>query len=331
MSFALVPLLFALAAAQLQDMEIGIIDFYALGDLKPEGLRAALTVRPGDRLQWPGTRDRIRTELTKAAGRPFTNFSPVCCDGHGRLMLYIGFGARSTAANYRPSPGEDVRLAPDLTALYDEFIAALPEALQASAARAEDRSDGYALSPHLRMREIQLRMRAAALRHETSLLRVLARAAEDRQRIAAAHLAGYTRQSAEQIAALMEAARDSNETVRNNATRALAVLAANPKVARKIPGASFIEKLNSPAWSDRNKGLMLLTLLTRERDPELLAKIRAEALPALVEMAVWQNPAHAEGPIRILGRIAGLDEKALDQLVGGGDIRPLLAAIEKLP
>ena len=180
------------------------------------------------------------------------------------------------------------------------------------------------------MRAIQLRMREGALRHEEELLRVLLEAAEDRQRIVASALCGYTRQSTRQIDSLLLASRDANETVRNNATRALAVLAYTPAIARQIPALPFIESLNSSVWSDRNKALMLLTFLTRDRSPEVLAALKAQALPALMEMARWQNPGHSAGPIRLLGRIAGIDESALDRLAEKGRAGPVLDAMEKM-
>jgi hypothetical protein len=66
---------------------------------------------------------------------------------------------------------------------------------------------------------------------------------------------------------------------------------------------------------------MLLTSLTRDRSPEVLDKLRAKALPALIEMAQWRNPGHAAGPLRLLGRIAGIDESELDKLADAGNAR----------
>lgn len=316
-----------LAAGQLEQIPIGFIDFYGLNGLDADHLRSVLTVRTGDPLKWPQTRDQIQRELTKEVGRPFTHFSPVCCDKQGRLMLYIGFATNGEAVP-RTRPKGDAQLPAELTTLYSEFIAVLPEALKNAPGLPEDYSKGYSLSSYAPMRAIQMRMRAAALANEALLLRVLAGAADDRQRIAAAHLAGYTRHSALQVAALVDASMDANESVRNNATRALGVLAAPPLFARGIPAESFVGKLNSPVWSDRNKALMLLTSLTRERDPKLLSALRRHALPALIEMARWQNPGHSGGAIRLLGRIAGIEESTLEKLAEQGDGGPAIAALE---
>jgi len=329
--FAGLHFLTAFAFAQLEDAHIGIIDFYATAGLHPQQLRSALTVHSGDKLIWPDTRDRIREELTRVAGRPFTHFAPVCCDKDGRWMLYIGFGDKSGDDVRRPKPTGQLKLSAELIELYRDFMATLPKALKYAAGKPDDYSKGYSLAVYPPMRAIQLRMREAALAHEEELLRILAEAADDTQRISAAHLTGYTRQSPRQIVTLIEASRDPNDTVRNNSTRALAVLAAAPAFARQIPAAPFIDKLNSSVWSDRNKGLMLLTKLTRDRNPEVLAELRAKALPALIEMAQWRNPGHSAGPIRLLGRIAGIDESDLDKLAESGDAEPVLAAIKRLP
>jgi hypothetical protein len=329
--FPVLCVLAAVAVAQLEDARVGIIDFYATGGLHPKQLHAALTIRRGDKLTWPGTRDRIREELIRVAGRSFTHFAPVCCDKDGLWMLYVGFGDKSADVVVRPRPTGKIKLTSELTELYSEFMATLPKALKYAAGNPEDYSKGYSLASYPPMRAIQFRMREAALAHEEELLRVLADSADDTQRIAAAHLTGYTHQSPRQILTLIEASRDPNDTVRNNATRALAVLAATPAFARQIPAAPFIAKLNSSIWSDRNKGLMLLTPLTRDRNPEVLAELRAHALPALIEMAQWRNPGHSAGPILLLGRIAGIDESELDKLAQTGDAGPVLAAIQRLP
>ena len=61
------------------------------------------------------------------------------------------------------------------------------------------------------------------------------------------------------LLALRRAARDPDDEVRNNATRALGVLVrSNRALAASIPPDTFIEMLNSGTWSDRNKAGMLL-------------------------------------------------------------------------
>jgi hypothetical protein len=320
----------ATAVAQLENARIGVIDFYALHGLDQRQLRAALTVRRGDKLAWPATRDQIRDELAKAAGRPVSHFAPVCCDHDGLWMIYIGFGEKRQESSFRPRPRQLTRLSPALLTIYDDCVALLPEALKHAAGKADDYSRGYSLSSYPPMRALQLRMRESALANEEEILRAVAEAADDRHRAAASHLAGYCGQSSRQIEVLTDASRDLNDTVRNNATRALGVLAESPAIARQIPAAPFVEKLNSPIWSDRNKGLMLLTRLTRDRTPNVLAELRSKALPALVEMSQWQFAGHSGNAILLLGRIAGMDVAALEKLAEKGDAGPVLAALADL-
>src|SRR5207249_2262256 len=109
----------------------------------------------------------------------------------------------------------------------------------------EDDSNGYALVKDPTARSLQLAVRQWAIKHEQELSRVLefSSAVEDRR--VASDAIGYARQSREQIAALLRAARDPDDEVRNNATRALGVLVrSNPALASEIAPATFIDMLN---------------------------------------------------------------------------------------
>jgi HEAT repeat protein len=133
----------------------------------------------------------------------------------------------------------------------------------------------------------------------------------------ASEAVGYTRQSQDQILALVRAARDPDDVVRNNATRAL---------ASTIPPDTFIDMLNSGTWTDRNKGTALLVQLTATRNSELLANIRLVALYSLIEMASWRRPGHAYFARMVLGRVAGLEEDRLSKLAINGPVDAILAA-----
>jgi len=103
-----------------------------------------------------------------------------------------------------------------------------------------------------------------ALRNEALVFDVLASSSGARHRAIAAQMCGYGRQSNEQIDALVHASLDGDDGVRNDAVRALAVLAgAKPQLAQRIPAATFIRLLRSGSWSDHNKGAALLTVVTR--------------------------------------------------------------------
>ena len=87
------------------------------------------------------------------------------------------------------------------------------------------------------------------------------------------------------------------------------VPAARPKGAIPIDG--FVGLVNSPVWTDRNKASLALLRLTESRDPEVLARLRREALASLVDMARWKSPGHASPGATILGRMAGLSEEKI--------------------
>jgi hypothetical protein len=179
----------------------------------------------------------------------------------------------------------------------------------------EDDSKGYFLSSDdLELRAKQLVMRAYAAQHADEIRHVLRESSDNEQRRMAAHLLGYTNQSRQQIADLVWASHDPDEGVRNNATRALVVLArSNPKVAARIPAAEFIEMLHSGSWTDRNKAGGLLVELTKWRAPKLLTALRTQALESLLEMARWRAPHAVEARV-LLGRIAGIEEERLQKL-----------------
>ena len=91
---------------------------------------------------------------------------------------------------------------------------------------------------------------------------------------------------------------DPNGNVRNNAMRALALFAGmTPSAGRplvRVPAEPFVGLLRSLVWTDRNKASLALMGLTARRDPDLLEKLRREAIEPLIEMARWKSMGHAE-------------------------------------
>ena len=72
--------------------------------------------------------------------------------------------------------------------------------------------------------------------------------------------------------------------------------------------------LPSPVWTDRNKAAGALMALSTDREPELLATLREQALAPLVEMARWNSEGHALPAFFVLGRIAGYSDEAVYDL-----------------
>jgi HEAT repeat protein len=194
----------------------------------------------------------------------------------------------------------------------------------------EDDSEGFSLTNDPKARRAELAIREYALRNETLILQVLASSSDARHRAIAAQMLGYGRQSDEQIDALVRASLDADDGVRNDAVRALGVLAGvKPNLAQRIPPEPFVRLLRSGTWSDHNKASLLLLALTKRRDPRVLAALRTQALDPLVEMARWRNTGHAEAALSILGRIAGFDEDALHKLIDAGRADTIISKLNR--
>jgi hypothetical protein len=191
----------------------------------------------------------------------------------------------------------------------------------------EDHAAGYALSSDPTLRARQLAFRDQAVAAGTLVCDVLAASRDDSERAIAAHALGYQATSEAQIAALVHAAADADEGTRNNAVRALGVIAdSRLPLAGSVPPDPFVTLLRSGHWTDRNKGLMVLASLTTSRPPALLARLHREVGDDLVEMARWRERGHADPARLLLGRVAGLDEARLQRLIEEGDVEAIVSA-----
>jgi hypothetical protein len=134
-------------------------------------------------------------------------------------------------------------------------------------------------------------------------------------RAAAAEIIAYSVNRQMVVDYLLYAINDLDEEVRNNATRALGILAGYIKLHLElkitIPAGPFIKMMNSIVWTDRNKGAMVLMQLTQSRDKKLLHEIKQLALPSIIEMAKWKDRGHTLSSFVLLGRIADIDEQTL--------------------
>lgn len=319
--------------AQSETMRVGSIDFFGTKGVKVAAVRAAMPVQPGDTISMSDpepVKHAIDAAVLRIAGKPPTDVSATCCGADGGLLIYIGLpGQNSHSLAHLPVPSGQTCLPQAAEELYTKTMDALQTAVRNGDA-AEDHSKGYAIAHNAELRERQVAMRAYAAQHAKLLESALreCHVAENRQ--AAAHLLGYANRSKAQIEALVQASRDSDGTVRNNAVRALWVLAeSGKKAASMIAAQPFVAMLNSGTWEDRNKAGLLLTALAQSRDPKLVSELRGEALDSLVEMARWHNLGHA-GPYReLLGIIAGFDDHKIHQLIATGKTEELIESAEK--
>jgi hypothetical protein len=127
---------------------------------------------------------------------------------------------------------------------------------------------------------------------------------------------------------LVAAVRDPDEGVRNDATRAIGTIAvlarAHPELKLRIEPGVFIQMLNSLSWSDRNKAMMVLLQLSEDRGSGVMMKMRQESLPALIEMARWQD-GHSLMALRLVGGIAGLSRTDIDSAFREGRREQVIA------
>jgi hypothetical protein len=316
-------LLFVFAAfGQEEQKLIGEIEFFGYSGIDLKQLRESLPVQEGDefniekRGQLTKMLEKIERSVQKVLARPTTDILPVCCDRQGNWMIYIGLSGRDPL--YHPQPMENKQLPGKILDLYERFEEQLEDAIKRGVAQ-EDQSQGYALSIDPPLRKTQMEMRKYALDQGDLVRDVLMNAKDDKHRIAAAEILGYAQQSNQQILALMHAARDENRIVRNNATRAFWILAnSNPDLAAEVPTEFYIDMLLSQKWTDANKASLVLSSITEQDNPEILKSLRQKDVQErLVEMARWRTW-HADYAKYVLGRLAGIEEKRLKELVDSG-------------
>jgi hypothetical protein len=290
---------------------ISVVDVYGLRAVPEAAVRAAVGLRPGDPV--PESPEPIRARVQAVRGVAEADVSTVCCTEDGGTMLYVGIREEATVpmVRHRPTPTGAARLPADVLAAAAAYDGALTSAVRRGAAE-EDDSLGYALARDSALRAVQGRFIAFAAGRHALLDEVLRTSADAGHRALAAQVIAYGADRKAIAAALLHAVDDADDRVRNNAVRALALLARwamrHPEAGVVIPSNAFLRLLDSVRWTDRNKGVLALMALTESRDPALLAELRARKLPSLVEMARWRNPGHALAPFMILARIAGMDD-----------------------
>jgi len=311
------------------------IDFFGYKGLDVAAVRAALPFHEGDSFPPPKVKsDDLKRQVGQAInhviGRGPTDVAFVCCDAKQNWVAYIGLPGESyQGLAFNPAPTGDARFRKDAVKLSDAVAGALESAVMHGHST-EDDSEGYTLSDDPKARKAQLAMRDYALQHEDLIVQILTASSNAQHRAIAAQMLGYGRQSDRQTDALVNASLDADDDVRNNAVRALWVLAgAKPAAAQRVPPGPFIRLLRSGAWSDHNKASLVLMALTTTRDPQVLMQLRADALDPLLEMGRWRNIGHAEAALTILGRMAGIEEATLEQLIVAGQTATILGKFDR--
>jgi hypothetical protein len=287
---------------------IGAVEVYGTRSIAAADVRSALGLAAGDRV--PTGLEEVRARLERLPGVAEASVEVVCCE-QGRSIVYAGI--RESAApppGFGPPPDGVVTLPDDVVNAEAEFTAALQEAVQRGQAE-EDHSAGHALMAYGPARAVQLRFVALAQNYEEQLRAVLVTSRFPLQRALAAQVLAYLPDKRGVVDLLGPALGDPSPEVRNDAARALWIVAEYAKgdaaLRARIPADRLVTMMQSVHWTDRNKASLVLMALTSERDSALLATLDSALRAGLEEMAWWRTQ-HALPAFVILGRIRGLPD-----------------------
>lgn len=307
---------------------IAIIDFYGLNKVQESRIRQVLAVKEGDPL--PPSKGGTEERLDAINGIVESHLEAVCCEA-GNAILYVGIEERGAAHfDLREPPEGDAELPADITETYRRFLQALESAVRRGVS-GDDLTQGHSLMADPSTRALQEQFPALARQYLGELRAALRNSNDEEQRAAAAYIIAYAPKKSEIVNDLQFALRDADAGVRNNAARALLALAVmarlTPASEVKVSPTWFIEMLNSLSWSDRNKAVQALQILTDTRDAGVLGQLRERALPALIEMARWKTLGHALPAYVLLGRVAGWTEEQIQESWSRGDRESVIAAV----
>lgn len=308
---ALLALLAVAASLPAQAGVVGAIEIYGTTAVAPDEVRRALGVAPGDPV--PAQGGPLRERLLNLPGVTDAAIHVVCCES-GRSIVYAGVRDGSAPAmDVRPAPTGITTVPYELVTAEADFTAALGEAVERGQAD-EDHSAGHALMAYPPARAVQMRFIALAQMHEERLREVLATSRFPLQRALAAQVLAYLPDKTRAAEVLAPALRDASPAVRNDAARALWIIADfardKPELRARIPGDAVIGMMQSLDWTDRNKASLVLMALTSARDSALLSAIDERIRPELEEMARW-NTQHALPAFVILGRVRGMSDEEI--------------------
>lgn len=323
------------SGAAADELQIGIIDFYGLRKLSPQKARQALTFKEGDVVEYGAPAPALREseqKLEALRGVAHAKAITVCCD-NGKAIVYVGIEEKGAQViPFRDAPQGSEQLPEDIVQAGEEFSRALSAAVAAGNA-GEDDSEGHALARDPAMRAPQEAFIMYA-QHETELLRqVLRNSSRALHRALAAQVIGYVPDKQSVVDDLVYGMTDPDGLVRNNSMRTLLVFArATPMPTRqpiRIPYGPFVEFLDSPEWTDRNKASAALMELTSSADEGLLASLRREAVVPLTEMARWKSDPHSFPSFVILARIAGYSDEDVRRAWKQGEREQVIRAAER--
>lgn len=322
--FVLTIILLQHLSVQSQIVNIGSIDVYGNRNTSTDTILNRVNISSGVPVSEKRLINRgIEKKVESIPGVKLAKTSLTCCDKNGAYNLFIGVAETdSTILFHRDPPTLRITLPEKYTNAYKQFSQRLGDAIQEKQAD-DDWTEGHSLIRYAPARRIQEKYMTWADEDFLLLRKVLRSSAYAGERATAAQIIAYNFDKRKVIPELMYAVTDESDEVRNNAIRAIAVIAhyasEHPAKEISIPFRPFIKLINSVIWSDRNKGLSVLMQLTKSRNEKLMKELKESSLPALKEMALWKSQPHALPAFVILGRMAGLPEDEIFKLAAGSD------------
>ena len=288
-------------------------------------MREAIGAKEGDPL--PASKGDAEERLDSIPGVAESHLEAVY--DAKKMILYAGLEERGAPHfDLREAPEGDMKLPEVITKEYRNFVEAAAAASRSNIV-AEDLTQGHARSADPETRKVQDRFPLLATDHLAELRDVLRNSADEDQRAIAAYVIGYAPNKRDVLNDLQNALKDADAGVRSNATRSLVAIEVlaklDPKQGIKVSPTWFIEMLNSLSWSDRNRAVTALQILTDQPDPSILDQIRDRSLQSLIDMARWKTLAHALPPFLLLGRVAGLPEDEVQAAWSRGDRESVIA------
>lgn len=303
-------LLMLTVRAGAQPSRIAAVEVYGARTVPPDEVRRAAGLEAGQPV--PDDGRAIEARLRRLSGVSDAQVSVVCCEDGGSVV-YVGIQEGASALALRPAPSGVVPLPDEIVSTETAFAAALQDAVEHGRTE-EDHSAGHALMKDPRARAAQERFIDLAALYGDSLRTVLRESRFPLQRALAAEVLGYVPDKRSAVQALTPALTDPSPDVRNDAARALWIIAGyaqdKPELRAAIPLEPLIAMLQSVVWTDRNKASLVLMALTSTRDSAVLAMLESRARASLEEMARWTT-GHALAPYVILGRMDGKDDREI--------------------
>lgn len=311
---------------------IGEIEVYGNHRISSEKIKSTLQIKSGSPLPSRGDSEE---KLDKLPGVTASRLEAICCEGRNPV-LYIGIEERNQPhLNYHADPTDNVMLPKEIRDKYEAILNATAASMQSKKAD-EDLTNGYSLMADPDARAAQEALLPLVDSNLAAVDNVLRNAVDPDERAAAAYVIQYAPRSDRACKTLADALQfaiqDPDESVRKNAMISLrAVMVGahlHPKQPIHIEPTWFVELMNSVVWSDRHNASLALIALTDRPNPEALDLIRSRALQPVLEMARWHDMRNALPGFILAGRLAGLDEKAIQNAWVDGQREPVLEKAE---